>query len=297
MTLITTNVMNDFSEVISYGNPHIPIYARRSLLSEYTDRKAICHWHDDVEYIAVLKGSMRYYINGKVLTLKENDILIVSPRQLHYGYANGNENCDFICTLINPAVFKGNTAVYTSFVEPVINNISQEKILLSDNDAQKDILHYLQKLIELTAQTHTDNTLKYFGFAYFLWQEYFNLLKNNLNTAKTDLNTEINIAKNMVSFIYQNYQDNLSLMQIAASANVCRNKCCQLFRQYLKQTPIDFLNSYRLEKSKNYLQNSSLSITQIAFNCGFNSVSYYIELFHRKNKCTPRQFRNRYREK
>ena len=108
---------------------------------------------------------------------------------------------------------------------------------------------------------------------------------------------EINTAKNMVSFIYENYQENISLTQIAASAGVCRNKCCQLFRKYIKQTPIDFLNSYRLEKSKYLLQNSSYTITQIAFQCGFNSVSYYIELFRRSNKCTPRQYRTNHQTK
>lgn len=296
--MITTNVMNDYSEIVLYNNPNIPIYARKSLLSEYIDCKSLCHWHDDVEFIGVLNGSMKYYVNGTTYTLQQNDILIINSRQFHQGYANGTENCEFICILINPTILKNNNTIFADFIEPIINNSSLDKILLQpDNIHTSKIFTYMQEIVNFSQTENKNNLLQYFGTVYFLWQEYFNLLKDDLNTTKINANTEIIATKNMVSFIYENYQEHLTLKQIATSANVCRNKCCQLFRKYVKQTPIDFLNSYRLEKSKHFLLNNSLSITQVAFNCGFNSVSYYIELFQRKNKCTPRQYRNKYKTK
>lgn len=296
--MITTNIMNDFSEVVPYNNPAVPVYAQRNFLSDYAERKSLCHWHDDVEFIGILHGSMKQYVNGRTYTLTKGDILIISSRQFHQGYANGDDNCEFFCILINPAVFKHNTAVFTDFVEPVINNASFDKIILPADDIHTNkIFTYMQELVNLSPKKNKHTLLQYFGTVYFLWQEYFNLLKDDLDTNKIDADMEINTAKNMVSFIYENYQENISLTQIAASAGVCRNKCCQLFRKYIKQTPIDFLNSYRLEKSKYLLQNSSYTITQIAFQCGFNSVSYYIELFRRSNKCTPRQYRTNHQTK
>ena len=53
----------------------------------------------------------------------------------------------------------------------------------------------------------------------------------------------------------------------------------------------DFVNLYRLEKSKILLKNEDLSITEVALECGFNSGSYYAELFKKYNGCTPRNFR------
>ena len=46
-----------------------------------------------------------------------------------------------------------------------------------------------------------------------------------------------------------------------------------------------------LEKSKILLNNEDLSITEVALECGFNSGSYYAELFKKYNGCTPRNFR------
>ena len=150
MSTTNINIMKDFSEIVPYNNPHIPIYTRRSLLSSYRGGKALCHWHDDVEFIAVLSGYMLYYINGKVLSLKPNDVLIVNSRQLHYGYSNGNDDCDFICTLINPSIFKGNPAIYETFVQPVINSsFTDKKTGFSDNKTKTDIFRLMKELAVL----------------------------------------------------------------------------------------------------------------------------------------------------
>lgn len=92
-------------------------------------------------------------------------------------------------------------------------------------------------------------------------------------------------------FIYQNYKKAIILQDIAKSGNVGKSKCYELFKRYVNKTPNDFVNLYRLEKSKILLKNEDLSITEVALECGFNSGSYYAELFKKYNGCTPRNFR------
>lgn len=99
--------------------------------------------------------------------------------------------------------------------------------------------------------------------------------------------------KDMVSFIHRHYTEKLSLASIAASGSVCRSKCCALFKRYMRQSPIDFLNCYRLEVSRGLLENTSMSITQIATSCGFNHLSYYSRLFLRNYGCTPGDYRKK----
>ena len=48
---------------------------------------------------------------------------------------------------------------------------------------------------------------------------------------------------------------------------------------------------YRLDKSIKLLSIPSYSITEIALKCGFNSSSYFTEIFHRNIGCTPSQYR------
>ena len=108
---------------------------------------------------------------------------------------------------------------------------------------------------------------------------------------------DILVQRDMVSYIYSHYSESINLDEIAAAGKVCRNKCCQIFRRYLNQSPIDFLNHYRLEVSCHLLNNTKLSIAEICTACGFNHQSYYSKIFLRTYSCSPRDFRKRTEEK
>lgn len=61
---INVDVMQDASEIVRYDETGIPLYIQTGELSRYPDRKALCHWHDDLEFIKIIDGEMNYYING-----------------------------------------------------------------------------------------------------------------------------------------------------------------------------------------------------------------------------------------
>ncbi|HBE85743.1 MAG TPA: hypothetical protein DDW53_10475 [Lachnoclostridium sp.] len=58
------------------------------------------------------------------------------------------------------------------------------------------------------------------------------------------------------------------------------------------QSPIDILNSYTLKVSSGLLKDTADSITQAAFVCGYNHLSYHSKLFLRSNGCTPSQYKS-----
>ena len=59
-----------------------------------------------------------------------------------------------------------------------------------------------------------------------------------------------------------------------------------------KTSPIVYLNHYRLKKSVFLLQNTKISITEVAYACGFSNSSYFCELFHKYYNVIPMSFRN-----
>lgn len=95
----------------------------------------------------------------------------------------------------------------------------------------------------------------------------------------------------MVSYLYQHYSEKITLDDIAASGHVSRSKCCRIFKHYLQQSPIDFLNAYRLKVSCSLLASTDKSITEIALACGFNHLSYFSKYFAENYGCTPREYR------
>ena len=82
-----TKVMQDASEIVRYDEVGIPLYIREGLLSSYPDHRALCHWHEDIEWVQIRSGQMNYYINGKRVLLNAGEAIIVNSRQMHYGYS------------------------------------------------------------------------------------------------------------------------------------------------------------------------------------------------------------------
>ena len=57
------------------------------------------------------------------------------------------------------------------------------------------------------------------------------------------------------------------------------------------RTPIEYLKIYRIEKASKKLLNTDEAVTDIAFSCGFNDLSYFIKTFKELKNITPAQYR------
>ena len=82
-------VLQDGSERIHYSNPFIPIYACRGNLRGLSGMAALCHWHEEVEFLLPFKGHLYYNINGARLLIPQGDAVFVNSRNLHYGFSDG----------------------------------------------------------------------------------------------------------------------------------------------------------------------------------------------------------------
>ena len=106
-----------------------------------------------------------------------------------------------------------------------------------------------------------------------------------------DHDEDLRLQKKMTTYIYEHYADRIGLNDIASSAGISRSKCAAVFSKYTETSPIDFLNSYRLEMSAAMLKNTNDSISSIAFSCGFSQQSYFNRMFLREYGMTPKEYR------
>lgn len=293
METIAIELMQDFSEIVPYEHMGIPLYIRTADLAAYPGMSAPCHWHDDIEWVYIMSGKMSYYINGKRILLNEKDSLMVNARQMHYGCSYKGQDCRFLCILFHPSLFGCNKALLQKYVTPVIENADCEYLHFhSEQTRGQEIAEYLEQIRCLKAEAADAYEIQAIAVIFQLWSSLLQCRELVFQNSKSDGNSDLEIQKNMVSFIYQHYVEQISLNEIAASGNVSRSKCCLIFKHYLQQSPVDFLNTFRLKTSCNLLRNTEKSITEIAFSCGFNHLSYFSKLFIKNFGCTPREYRN-----
>lgn len=294
-----TKIMQDASEIVRYDEVGIPLSIREGLLSAYPNHRALCHWHEDIEWVYIRSGQMNYYMNGKRVLLNTGEALMVNSRQMHYGYSENGQDCDFIRILCHPKIFITNSVLYQSYIAPVLSNPSLEYLHLKPEFPEDaEALQLLPEILRIKKEHSAAYEIEAAALLSLLWCRLLRshpMMPNE--AAAKPKEPDLLVQRDMVSYIYSHYSESINLDEIAAAGKVCRNKCCQIFRRYLNQSPIDFLNHYRLEVSCHLLNNTKLSIAEICTACGFNHQSYYSKIFLRTYSCSPRDFRKRTEEK
>ena len=95
----------------------------------------------------------------------------------------------------------------------------------------------------------------------------------------------------MVGYVQKNYANKILLKDISSAGNCCKTKCTSLFQKYLSTSPMLYLSHYRLGKSIFLLRTTTMTITEIAYACGFSNTSYFCELFRAYYNTTPGHYR------
>ena len=287
--MLHLELKNDRSEKVKYDYTDYPIYIRRALLSSYPNYAAPSHWHDDIEFIAVLSGEMQYNINGEIITMESGEGIIVNTRQLHFGFSTEKKECDFICILLHPLMLCVTDAYERDFVLPLLQNQKAAFVKLDKYTSwHRNILEDIQQMYSV--QDEKTAPMKIQNLFSSIW---IGIYENIAHESRTLIqNAELSVLKNIIGFIQQNYTVKISLADIAASGAVGQSKCCKLFAKYIGQTPNLYLMQYRLNKSTELLKNTDMTVTEIAYAVGFNGSSYYAEAFRKWCGKSPTEYRN-----
>ena len=282
----------DSSETVAYNNPLFPVYIRHGILSSYPDYSAVSHWHKDLEFIVIQKGSMTYNVNGTLIHLSEGSGIMVNSRQLHYGFSPEHEECEFICVLFSPDLLAGNEWFYHNYVEAVTENPLYPYLYLGGEDWKNSIAEKIDWLYsDFTAQAEQElSDFTVFNiFLSIMKTLYENLDVKTYDTAKES--TELNSLKSMITYIENHYAERITLETLASCGACCKSRCSLLFKKYLRETPMAHLAKLRLRKSLAALLNSDKSITEIAYEYGFCGASYYCEVFQKYYGISPLKYR------
>lgn len=106
------------------------------------------------------------------------------------------------------------------------------------------------------------------------------------------------LLNKMRGYIYQNYSDDIMLNDLADHLNISPKYCGILFKQLSDNNFKDFLNRYRIERSKEILINDpSIKIVDLSTMVGFNSSNSFIRVFNKYVGITPKAYQDRVKEK
>lgn len=105
--------------------------------------------------------------------------------------------------------------------------------------------------------------------------------------------TEAGLSKveRMACFIAQRYRDRINVHDIAKVVGLHPNYAMGLFQKTFGTTLVNYLTQHRVSHAQRLLATSNMTVTEVAYESGFNSLSRFNEAFRRLCGCAPREFR------
>jgi len=95
-------------------------------------------------------------------------------------------------------------------------------------------------------------------------------------------------------FIVNNYMHDISLQELADMVCMNVDSFSRFFRHKTGRTPNRYIIDYRLGIAARLLITTKMSVSEIGFSCGFNTLSHFNRLFRESKGCTPSEFRERF---
>ena len=286
-------ITNQFQkELKQHGNEQFPFLVSYQKLSEYESGSFMWHWHPEIEITYVQKGTMCYKVNHMVYHLKEGDIVFNNSGALHSGTMENQEDCAYIPVTFDPRLIYGffQSTINSKYVDPVIQDSLLPAICIDQSEPwHRPFREYLLRIIALDEKKPDFYELDITICLQSMWR----LLLEHITyepQASRENSLEYDRIKKILSYIEENYQNKITLNDIAGHIHLCESECTRLFKRHMNTTLFAFLQEYRIERSLEFLQ-SGEPVSTVALNTGFSDPNYYSKVFAKIKGCSPREYR------
>ncbi|MEE0743960.1 MAG: AraC family transcriptional regulator [Blautia faecis] len=287
-------ITNQFQkELKQHGNEQFPFLVSYQKLSEYESGSFMWHWHPEIEITYVQKGTMCYKVNHMVYHLKEGDIVFNNSGALHSGTMENQKDCAYIPVTFDSRLIYGffQSTVNSKYVDPVIQDSMLPAICIDQSEPwHKPFREYLLRIIDLDEKKPDFYELDITICLQSIWR----LLLEHITyepQASRENSLEYDRIKKILSYIEENYQNKITLNDIAGHIHLCESECTRLFKRHMNTTLFAFLQEYRIERSLEFLQDDQ-PVSAVADKAGFSDPNYYSKVFAKIKGCSPREYRN-----
>lgn len=276
---------------VTYFHPDLEIYLADRTLPAETDLCLNMHYHDDFEWCRVLEGTVYFRILRKTIAVSAGETLFINSKVPHCFCGTKDCGSHYEIMLGKPH------AVSSGFLNDEIDGLVHDD-RFPFHVAQPVSQVYsedLEQMLKLSEQKPPEYEFEVAACWLKMLRQIIRIQKNEDAASEPIRNHDMDVLREMLSFIGENYSSDLDLDEIARAGRISRSKCTKIFRAILNISPSEFVQRYRLKQAAGLIANTDLRISEISSSCGFNQQSYFNRVFLRQFGITPLEMRKQYR--
>lgn len=283
--------MNTFDHYLSppIRDDAFPIYIERQ---EYHHSGSLfpIHWHEEIELILILEGDFYMHCQQELVQAQKGDVVIINPNEIHHMQSDSPYTA-YYCMVIDPLFIRSAfmDTIELEYLSPLWSSKFQFHHLCSTpkiSEIMKDLIHTYQE--------------KPLGYELYIkgcvLQIFSYLFRHEVapNEDHKDLLTptkQSDYVKQCLQYIHRHYMDPLSLEALSDHLHISSFYLSHLFKESTGTSINRYLNEFRIKRSAHMLKATTLSVSDIATQCGFEYAHYFSRQFKQIMGISPSLFR------
>lgn len=241
------------------------------------------HWHNSLEILIPLYGGFDLWIDGLIYNIKAGEVFIVNSRNIHAIRGNESEK-----------IYKGYALqISQEYLKECCIEIERYYFEQPAAEVNKILMKILIEIIRFYEDDDEYNDIRiksYVQMIIFILLDKLAIEDDSCLMPKEGKYKK-RITK-IIKYIETNYQEDLTVSQIADTFKISSGYLTKLFKDSLDLTVKEFINEIRLKHAKEELLKTNYAIIDIAIENGFPNIKSFNHTFKKKNNMTPAKYRS-----
>lgn len=244
------------------------------------------HWHYEYEIIIVLKGSINVNTTPKPMVMKENDIILFNPKNVHELKQTEEDNICLIVQL-DQKVFKNTfevNAIYNFYLNSVTNEIIPSI----------EYKHFIKNLTILGLkylENNNENFYRINALIYTIVADLFQYVSYDICLSSNNTSDDVETLIQIIEYLQNNLTDNEILKSLYKDLGISEKTVYRFLKENIGMSAKELVTSMKIDKAKHLLKYTSKTVNYIIYECGFGSENSFYRIFRKNVGITPNEYR------
>ena len=240
------------------------------------------HWHDFYEFEFILDGEGEIIYNDKTYPVKPGTLSFLTPLDFHEIHVS--DKLHVICVQFSPESI--NKDILVNF-----QNIENPVYYCSKEETERTVTFFNLLRNNFISSSTKDEYISH------VLESMLISFKSNFKASHANHEQSPTPVQKALIYIHSHFKENPKMSDVAKLLYLNENYFCSLFKEHIGESYKDYLRKLKLNHAKNLIVHSSISLTQIAFECGYSSQSNFNRDFKRFFNISPKDMRQKNIEK
>lgn len=245
---------------------------------------AMLHWHREVEIISVLSGKVDFFVDGQKHTLRGGEVLIIPPCALHRTELYADIHTCYICICFDCSLLC-DRALADGFEKDTLTVRSR---IEAESETAGACADFVLSAYDASLGGERGWELLAVGNLSLLFSR---LLSDGYIVPQSRRTGEGDFCRRVLAYIKEHFREDITSRHAAEALYLDNSYFCRLFRSRFGICFSHYLGGYRIERAKEMLRDTELSVSAVAEAVGFHNFSYFSKIFRQSCGVSPSNFR------